>query len=845
MWQFPRRCHTRVAESGLLQPGMHGAPQGTVSNTHPWGPGEAVRIRGERWKVLHYTAYDGCGVLEVAGADTHNAGLTWRVLLPFEPTDRLPPHPALPRIVHPSALARIARDALASTTPSWTSLRAAARADIALLPFQLEPAMAMARGHACRFLLADEVGLGKTVQAGLMIAELLARERDARILIVTPAGLREQWRDELHARFAVDADIIDAAGLARATARLPSGINPWAIASVAITSIDFVKRADVIRALEPLVWDLVVFDEVHGLSGRSDRTTAAGQIASRGRRVAMLTATPHTGDPRAFERLCSLGQLDDGDDVLLFRRTRSDAGVQTSRRVCLLRIGPSEAERRMHTALAAYIRHVGRDAPESTAAAAHLAMNVLARRACSSAASFARSVERRMALLENAASPPEIQLSLPLDEVTTSDDEEPGTELAAPGLADSSAERRWLERLLVLARAAEAYETKIAAIARFLRRTRERAIVFTEYRDTLERLARAFDRSDVCRAAPAARLHGGLSAAERAAELGRFTSGGAPLLLATDAASEGLNLHHRCRLVVNLEVPWTPLRFEQRVGRVDRLGQRARVHAVTLVARNTIEESITARFRERLERVTEALSSTSDATNAGVASLDLRDEAKREVERLQIVRALASPSHIRSGPPQHSRHAAEAARSAAASTPGRPQGVAAAVRGDGDTSVHWAIRLLFVDADGNVAWDTIVAPAVQTRRSPSLTRTADLREWLAWLHQHLALQLAAASVGAHERECARVTVDAGPACERLSARERAILRMLRDRDARLARPLVQAALFDRRALRHAEAQRRLSDLAIERSTVRLDGLQRLLPVRPGDRHLVFALVRTR
>src|SRR2546426_305961 len=196
MWQFPRRCHTRVAESGLSQPGMHGAPQGTVSNTHPWGPGEAVRIRGERWKVLHYTAYDGCGVLEVAGADTHNAGLTWRVLLPFEPTDRLPPHPALPRIVHPSALARI--------------------------------------------------------------------------LIVTPAGLREQWRDELHARFAVDADIIDAAGLARATARLPSGINPWAITSVAITSIDFVKRADVIRALEPLVWDLVVFDEVHGLSGRSD-----------------------------------------------------------------------------------------------------------------------------------------------------------------------------------------------------------------------------------------------------------------------------------------------------------------------------------------------------------------------------------------------------------------------------------------------------------------------------------------------------------------------------------------------------------------------------------------------
>jgi superfamily II DNA or RNA helicase len=824
---------------------MHGAPRRTVSDAHPWGPGQAVRIRGERWNVLHYTAYDGCGVLEVAGTDTQNAGLTCRVLLPFEPTDRLPAYPERPRIVRPSALRRIACDALASTTPSWTSLRAAASADIALLPFQLEPAIAMARGAGCRFLLADEVGLGKTVQAGLMIAELLAREDDARILVVTPAGLREQWRDELHARFAIDADVIDAAGLARATAQLPSGVNPWAIPSVAITSIDFVKRADVIRALEPLVWDLVVFDEVHGLSGRSDRTTAAGQIASRGRRVAMLTATPHSGDPRGFERLCSLGQLDDRDDVLLFRRTRSDAGVRTSRRVCVLRVGLSGAERRMHAALAAYIRHVRRDAPESTAAAAHLAMNVLARRACSSAASFGRSVERRMGLLEDAVPLSEIQLSLPLDEGTTSDDEEPGTELAAPGMRDTGAERRWLERLLVLARAAETCETKVAAIARFLRRTRESAIVFTEYRDTLERLGRAFDRSDVCRSAPAARLHGGLSPAERAAELGRFTSGGAPLLLATDAASEGLNLHHRCRLVVNLEVPWTPLRFEQRVGRVDRLGQRARVHAVTLVARNTIEESVTARFRERLERVTEALSSTTQAMSGGIARVDLRDESKREVERLQLVRALASSSQIRSRRPPHSRSAVEAARSAAPARPGRPQGVAAALRGGGDTSVHWAVRLMFVDAGGNVVWDTIVAPVVRSRRPPSFERPADLREWLARLHQHLAPQLAAAAADAHDCECARVAIEVAAACERLSARELAMVRMLRDRDARLARPLVQSALFDRRALRHAEAQRRLSDLAIERSTVRLDARQRLLSLRPGDRHLVFVLVRTR
>jgi hypothetical protein len=479
----------------------------------------------------------------------------------------------------------------------------------------------------------------------------------------------------------------------------------------------------------------------------------------------------------------------------------------------------------MHAALAAYTRHVRRDAPESTAAAAHLAMNVLARRACSSAASLARSVERRMALLADAVPLSEIQLFLPLDEATTRDDEEPGTELAAPGLADAGAERRWLERLLVLARAAEADETKVAAIARFLRRTRERAIVFTEYRDTLERLGRAFDGSNVCGAAPAARLHGGLTSAERAAELGRFTSGQARLLLATDAASEGLNLHHGCRLVVNLEVPWTPLRFEQRVGRVDRLGQRARVHAVTLIARNTIEESVTARFRERLERVTEALSSTTQTATAGIAIPQLCDQSKQEAERLERVRAIATAC-------------------SAGTARARPQGVAARMRG-GDTSIYWAIRLLFVDADGNVVWDTIVAPAVRWRRPHSLKRAADLRAWLAHLHERLALQLAASTACAHERECARMAGEIRPAYERLSARERSILHMLRDRDARLARPLVQAALFDRRALRHAEAQRRLSDVALERSTARLNALQRLLSVRPGDRSLVFALVRTR
>src|SRR5688572_20922138 len=219
--------------------------------------GEAVRVRGERWRVVHVVSHGSCAVVELAGVDPSNTGRTSHFILPFEPLDRLPGYGNRPRVVRASAWRRIARAVLADAAPAWRSLRAAARADVALLPYQLEPALAMTSGLACRFLLADEVGLGKTIQAGLMVAELLAREREARVLIVTPAGLREQWRDELRDRFAIDATPIDAAALVHAAANLPPGVNPWAIPRVAITSIDFLKRGDVIRSLEPLAWDLV------------------------------------------------------------------------------------------------------------------------------------------------------------------------------------------------------------------------------------------------------------------------------------------------------------------------------------------------------------------------------------------------------------------------------------------------------------------------------------------------------------------------------------------------------------------------------------------------------------
>src|SRR5262249_55469017 len=138
-------------------------------------------------------------------------------------------------------------------------------------------------------------------------------------------------------------------------------------------------------------------------------------------------------------------------------------------------------------------------------------------------------------------------------------------------------------------------ESKVRVIQRLLTRVAEPVVIFTEYRDTLLGLRAALE-------APVTLLHGGLTRDERRLALAEFASGRARVLLATDAAGEGLNLHHRCRLVINLELPWNPVRLEQRIGRVDRIGQTRTVHACHLIAKGTGEARVLERLRTRIAR---------------------------------------------------------------------------------------------------------------------------------------------------------------------------------------------------------------------------------------------------
>jgi superfamily II DNA or RNA helicase len=597
--------------------------------------GDRVRVRHQRWVVTEIRAHENCSALTLSGIGPANLGREQQVLTPFDLVEPLSSHRGF-RIVRPVRWRRACRQLIADTGPAG-ALRTVRRARMDLLPHQLEPALAIVYGRGSRILIADEVGLGKTVQAALIAAELISRGAATRVLVLTPAGLREQWVDEFASRFGLRLTLFDMAAAARHRGSLPVGVNPWSVEPLIVTSIDYIKRPEVLPAVQACRWDVVIVDEAHHAATATDRHDAVEALCGFAPYVVLLTATPHNGDQQAFRSLCNLGRHD--DRLMIFRRTRQQIGHPRERRVHQLRVRPSQAERKMHASLDAFVRAVQRE-PGGREPATWLAVSTLRKRALSSAFALQRSVEHRLNALnstgdEIVASQPTLPLFDPAGEFDGSDEVPAWT---VPALRDLHHERALLSRVAHAAARAVGRESKLAALSRLLRRIAEPAIVFTEYRDTLGHI---HDRV----VPDSAVLHGGLSREERRAVIAAFQHGG--VLLATDAAGEGLNLHHGCRIVVNLELPWNPMRLEQRIGRVDRIGQRRRVHAFHLIAGGTAEVRLLQRLELRVARA-QADVGASNPLNAtmpvdqsnSVTTERMEAEAKSEHERLTLARSL-------------------------------------------------------------------------------------------------------------------------------------------------------------------------------------------------------------
>jgi len=772
-------------------------------------PGSLVSVRGRPWHLRALVRRHDCLELHLEPAAGHPDASGCRSSVLLAPFDRPVPLTRPDRIRVVSRRAWMAALGAAMLDRRKTGgLVAAARANVDLHPHQLEPALAIVRHGARRLLLADAVGLGKTIEAGVVLAELRARAACDRALVIAPSGLCDQWCAELSGRFGLDAAVADAASLRTLRAVLPVSVDPWSIPGIRVASIDFVKRPEVRRSVERVAWDAVIVDEAHIAAGDSERRAAAHACAARSRVVLLLTATPHSGDARTFRALCAIGALSAADPLVMCRRSRAEAGLSGGRRVHLHRVGSSASELAVRRALEDYVRAVWARRAGPDGREARLAMIVLLKRSLSGMGPLRRSLMTRIERLQAAPGGAASQLSLPIEDDDDAD-AAPAAVLGAPGLDDPREERRVLAALAERAASAEPHDSKRRALERILRRVREPAIVFTEYRDTLESLRAATG-------AATAVLHGGMDRFERAKAVREFTSGGARVLLATDAAGEGLNLQPRCRLVINLELPWNPMRLEQRVGRVDRIGQRRTVHAVNLLASGTPESDMLARLALRLDRARRSLGPVDDVLGLGqeavmaaclgadgrtsafaarprpntppsvlqsVLRLDLADAARDEAARLERLRRLVQVSEVRRR------------RARTGNSPRRSGGITVSslrrsrlTLTDGRTGLLVVFRVRFEATVGTVPDEDLVPVFAECR--------------CARMPRRRIVRAAAASA-------MRTLVPRMAAC--IAQREPGIARddAAFDRDALLAarsraRGPVQRGLFDRRTLRDAD-----------------------------------------
>jgi hypothetical protein len=223
--------------------------------------GDRVCVRGDRWRVEEVRGFRDCECLHLSGIGEANCGAACALLVPFDRPVSLERSGRM-RVVRRAGWMRRFRALTVSATP-LRRLRTAGFAELQLYPYQLEPVLAVLSGTSSRILIADEVGLGKTIQAGLILAELIERGWARRTLILTPAGLRDQWADELARRFDIHAPVMDAGEVRDRTGLLPAGVNPWTLEPVTIASIDAVKRPETMQALSAIVWDLLLVDEAH------------------------------------------------------------------------------------------------------------------------------------------------------------------------------------------------------------------------------------------------------------------------------------------------------------------------------------------------------------------------------------------------------------------------------------------------------------------------------------------------------------------------------------------------------------------------------------------------------
>ena len=507
-----------------------------------------------------------------------------------------------------------------------------------------------------RFVLADDPGAGKTIMAGLYIRELLMRADSRRILVVAPGSLVEQWRDELFEKFGLDFKVFSSA----LEAAVPTG-NPFEDLDHLIVRLDQMSRNEALQ--EKLIaasWDLVIFDEAHKLAAhfggakleKTGRFILAEKLGARTRHLLLLTATPHSGKEEDFQLFLSLldsdrfyGKFRDGvhkvDSSDLMRRMMKEEMCRfdgtplfPERRAYTANYKLSDIESALYEAVTNYVKTEMKKAADLQGprkGSIGFALTALQRRLASSPEAIFQSLKRRRERLEarlreegmmargqqfatpKLDAPPEDDDDLSAEEQEELEEKLTETASAADTIADLEAEIWILGRLVEQARGVvdSGLDRKWDELSRILQNDpnmrdaggrQRKMIVFTEHRDTLNYLERKI--AGVLGTPEAiVTIHGGTHRDERRKRQALFRSeADVRILLATDAAGEGVNLQN-ANLMVNYDLPWNPNRLEQRFGRIHRINQDQVCHLWNLVAKETREGEVYHRLLTKLETI--------------------------------------------------------------------------------------------------------------------------------------------------------------------------------------------------------------------------------------------------
>jgi len=552
------------------------------------------------------------------------------------------------------------RSSCTALAPADDRLVSSSRSKIDFEPYQQVPALRALELPRPRLLIADDVGLGKTIEAGLILRELNARRRAARILIVSPASITEQWQTELASKFGFAFRIFDSEGVAEARRALEAGSNPWCAEPRVIASVDFIKRREgAFRELSASRWDVIIIDEAHHLASGgndddlTDRYRLARWLAAENTGgLLLLTATPHDGYDRNFSSLLELLEpslVTPGRD-LKFEQYRKHMVRRLKRHIRLADGSPKFVERRPVEPIPVFYgmaeqelqNMVGEEAAaldlladralKTDRESIRLVATILRKRAASSLAAIRSTItQRKLNIAETVGEvevkqehlrawkrgevlPEEVQERLERDLHRSY---RSAMQRAGRELSRLQEEKKRLESLeLLVAACGSAPDAKLAAFTNWLRAIHEldstkKVIVFSEYADTVDAIVahlaiEGYKHTTV-------RLTGDVaSRADRKKALDRFAGPDALILVATDVAGEGLNLHEHCHHLLHFELPWNPNRMEQRNGRIDRYGQKHSPVIGFLYAADSYEGEVMKRLVLKIEAQVRKLGSVGD-----------------------------------------------------------------------------------------------------------------------------------------------------------------------------------------------------------------------------------------